>query len=212
MNLIEAIHADDAGAVRTALSADPAAAARMGDDGISPVRAALYRHNRELVDAVLEASPELDVFDAAALGRSERLEELLDAEPGAVNTFSGDGFTPLQLAAYFGQPAVVRLLLDRGADVGAVSDNGRHIQALHAAVAARDQTAVAALLVAGADPNARQEGGWTPLTAAEHHGDTEIVRLLMDHGATEDPPPADAAPPETPESPESPESPEGSEG
>ena len=38
---------------------------------------------------------------------------------------------------------------------------------------------------AGADVNARQEGGYTPLMGAEASGDEELVRLLMDHGAEE---------------------------
>jgi ankyrin repeat protein len=200
MNLMEAIQADDVDAVRSALSDDPAAAGQAGDEGVSPVRAALYRHKPELVDAVLEADPELDVFDAAALGRTERLGELLDADADAATAFSGDGFTALQLAAYFGQAEAVRALLDHGADVSAVSTNSMGIQALHAAVAARSQAAVAALLVAGADPDARQEGGWTPLMAAEQHHDLEIIRLLMDHGAAEHPPPSgdDDGPPEGP--------------
>ena len=43
---------------------------------------------------------------------------------------------------------------------------------------------VAALLVAGADPNARQEGGFTPLMAAEQQEEEgDMVRLLLDHGA-----------------------------
>jgi ankyrin repeat protein len=39
------------------------------------------------------------------------------------------------------------------------------------------------LLEAGADPNAAQQGGITALDAARHHGDEEIARLLLDHGA-----------------------------
>jgi ankyrin repeat protein len=200
MNLMEAIQADDVDAVRAALSDDPASAGRAGDDGVSPVRAALYRHKQELADAVLEADPELDVFDAAALGRTDRLTELLDGDPDRATGFSGDGFTALQLASYFGQAEAVRVLLDHGADVSAASTNAMKIQALHAAVAAHSQAAVAALLVAGADPNARQEGDWTPLMAAEQHGDTEIVRLLMDHGAAEHPEPEGVdRPPDRPE-------------
>jgi ankyrin repeat protein len=45
---------------------------------------------------------------------------------------------------------------------------------------------VAALLVAGADPNARQEGGFTPLMAAEREDpEGAMARLLKDHGAEE---------------------------
>ena len=49
-----------------------------------------------------------------------------------------DGFTPLQLAAYFGAARAAALLLARGAEVGAVADNPMRIQALHAAKLTQD--------------------------------------------------------------------------
>ncbi len=39
------------------------------------------------------------------------------------------------------------------------------------------------LLAAGADPNARQSGGWTPLHGAAHNGDVASVALLLTAGA-----------------------------
>ena len=36
---------------------------------------------------------------------------------------------------------------------------------------------------AGANPNVRQQGGYTPLHGAAHNGDAELVQLLLDHGA-----------------------------
>jgi ankyrin repeat protein len=189
--IFESIKAGDIDAVRAAIRDDPAAAAARDDKGLSAVRAALYVHKKDVADVLLEAKPELDVFDAAAVGDVDRLTELLDADGDLVGAWSDDGFTPLHLAAFFGQGSAVRLLLDRGADVGAVSRNDMKVQALHSAVAARSMEIVAALLVGGADPNARQEGGYTPLMAAEEHEDEDMVRLLMDHGAEESaqPPP-----------------------
>ena len=39
------------------------------------------------------------------------------------------------------------------------------------------------LLDAGADPNARQEGGFVPLHAAAHNGNERAGRSLLEHGA-----------------------------
>ena len=39
------------------------------------------------------------------------------------------------------------------------------------------------LLDAGADPDARQASGWTPLHSAAHNGDLELVELLLARGA-----------------------------
>jgi ankyrin repeat protein len=183
--IFESIQAGDVDAVRTAVRNDPSAAAARDDQGLSAVRAALYAHHQDVADVLLEAKPELDVFDAAAVGDVDRLTELLDGDGDLAGGWSEDGFTPLHLAAFFDRGTAARLLLDRGADVGAVARNDMKVQPLHSAVAARSREIVAALLVAGADPNARQEGGFTPLMAAEQHEDADLVRLLLDHGAEE---------------------------
>jgi uncharacterized protein len=108
--------------------------------------------------------------------------ELLD-EGEPVDGGTPDGFTPLQLAAYFGAARVAALLLSRGAAVAAVADNPMRIQALHAAAAGRHLEIATALLAAGADPNARQRGGYTPLMAAAGNGDTALAHALLAAGA-----------------------------
>lgn len=184
--LFDSIEAGDVGAVRLAVSEDPSAAAARDDKGLSAVRAALYVHRQDVADVLLEASPELDVFDAAAAGDVDRLTELLDGDKDLVGAWSEDGFNPLHLAAFFDRGKAVRLLLDRGADVGAVARNSMQVQPLHSAVAVGSLEVVAALLVAGADPNARQEGGFTPLMgAAQEDPEGDMARLLKDHGAEE---------------------------
>ena len=181
--IFEAIQAGDADGVRKVLADDPAAAGARDDNGTSAVRTALYAQRQDLADAVLEAGPELDVFDAAAAGDVDRLTELLDDDPDLVKAWSSDGFNALHLAAFFSRGDAVRLLLDRGAEVGAVARNDMKVQPLHSAVAAQSTEIVAALLVAGADPNARQQDDFTPMMAAEEHENNDLVRLLMDHGA-----------------------------
>ena len=185
-SIFESIKAGDIDAVRAAVKEDPSAAAARDDSGRSAVRAALYVHNQDIADALLEAKPELDVFDAAAAGDVDRLTELLDGDPDLTGAWSEDGYTPLHFAAFFDRGKAVRLLLDRGADVGAVSKNDMQVQPLHSAVAANSRDVAAALLTAGADPNAKQQGGFTPLMAAEEKEEEgDMVRLLMDHGAEE---------------------------
>ena len=184
--IFDSIKAGDIDAVRAAVKDDPSVAAARDDDGRSAVRAALYVHNQDIADVLLEAKPELDVFDAAAAGDVDRLTELLDGDADLVGTYSEDGYTPLHFAAFFDRGKAVRLLLDRGADVGAVSQNDMQVQPLHSAVAADSRDVAAALLTAGADPNAKQQGGFTPLMGAEQNEkEGDMVRLLMDHGAEE---------------------------
>jgi ankyrin repeat protein len=182
-HLFLAIEAGDAETVRRLIDRDPALAGARNDAGLSAVLAAQYRHHREIVSLLLGAGPELDVFDAAAVGDADRLAELLATDPALVNAYAPDGFFPLGLAAYFRQPGAVRILLEHGADVAATARNPMQVQALHAAVAGGNDEAVRMLLDAGADPNVHQHEGWTPLQGAAAHGDDEIVDLLLAHGA-----------------------------
>jgi ankyrin repeat protein len=181
--IFDAIQAGDVERVRAYLAEDPSAGSARNEAGLSAVLAAQYRRDEAAVEAILSVGPDLDVFDAAAVGHCERLAALLDAEPSLVNAFASDGFFPLGLAAYFGRPEAVRLLLERGADVSATARNPMKVQALHAAVAGRSREAVRMLLAAGADPNAEQHGGWTPLMASQQHGDDDISADLIAAGA-----------------------------
>src|SRR5439155_916945 len=65
---------------------------------MSDVLAAIYRGDRDEAER-LAGGKELDVFEAAALGRSERLEELLDGDASLANAWADDGFQPLDMAA-----------------------------------------------------------------------------------------------------------------
>ena len=101
-DLFTAIEAGDAGGVETILDADPGAASARDESGVSALMRALYRFDPGLVEIVKRHVGALDVFEAAALGDRDRLEDLLDAEPLAATAYSGDGFTALHFAAFFG--------------------------------------------------------------------------------------------------------------
>ena len=76
-----------------------------------------------------------------------------------------------------------RLLLDAGADIDAVALNPTKVTPLHSALAGPG-TEVARLLVErGANVNARQQDGFTPLAEAAQKGDGLMVDFLLAHGA-----------------------------
>jgi ankyrin repeat protein len=183
MDLFEAIRAGNGGEVRAILQRDPAALNRRNTSGHTPLLIAQYHHQRDIVQDLLAADPELDVFDACCVGRTARVAELLDADPTLLNAYNNDGFFPLGLAAFFGHPETVKLLVARGADVAQVARNPMKIQALHAAAASHNFDVVKTLVDAGAPVNAAQQEGWMPLHEAARHGDLEIARVLLAKGA-----------------------------
>ncbi len=183
-NLFELIDAGDKDALVDELGLDPELAAARNADGLSAVLYALYNGKADLVEPLLDANPPLDVFDAAAVGRTRGLEELVDAEPELAQAWSPDGFTALHLAAYFGQEDAARTLIERGAEMNLVARNANtHVTPLHSAAAGGHSGIVKLLLEHGADPNAAQDGGFTPLHSAAQNDDRESVEALLEAGA-----------------------------
>ena len=150
---------------------------------ISEAMQALYAGERERGETLLEPGRET-VFEAAAFGRVARLEELLSERPELARSWSEDGFTPLHLACFAGGAEATRLLVERGADLEALSTASfAKVRPLGTAAFARDHESARVLLAAGAAPSGPGEGGFTPLHTAAQNGDTELVRLLLEHGA-----------------------------
>jgi ankyrin repeat protein len=157
---------------------------------MSELMQAIYRGDQARADELLAADPELDVFEATAVGRMDRLRELLDEDPSLANAWAPDGFQPLGLASFFGHLDAARLLVERGAEVNSASRNDFKVMPLHSAAATSDPETryelAKLLLERGADPNALQQDDFTPLMAADQHGDKRLRDLLVEHGATAD--------------------------
>jgi ankyrin repeat protein len=177
------IDAGDVHAVRALLAEQPWLAAERDDEGVSPLLRARYRMDKGMVEAVRTHVDRLNVFEAATFGDLDRLTELLADGPDLADAMSGDGFTPLHLAAFFGQTDAVRLLLARGATFDRNGTGWMTGTPLHAAASGSHAGVVRMLLEAGADPNNRQRHGYTPLHSAAANGDLESIELLLDAGA-----------------------------
>jgi len=181
--LIIAVGADDAGRVAELVAADPSLANARDAAGVSAIMLSRYRDDRAVTDALLAADPDLDAYEATALGYADRLRDVLEDRPDAAVAFSADGFTALHFAAFFGKAEAARILLGAGAPVNVHSDNGLHVEPLHSAAAGRHHEVCRVLLAAGADVNATQQDHYTPLHAAAQHGDDELVELFLSAGA-----------------------------
>jgi ankyrin repeat protein len=166
------------------VEAHPELAGARDVQGVSALLWTVYTRQTAMRDLLRTRIPELDIFEAAALGDLPGLRALLTADPAAVGSYSGDGWTPLHLAAAFAGPDAVRLLLERGANVQALSRNPQQNQPLHAALAlSGDLETIRLLLDAGAQVNATQAGGFTPLHSAASAGRRDAAELLLARGA-----------------------------
>jgi ankyrin repeat protein len=181
--LFSAIEAGDAQAVQKLTAGDRSLLAIRNSRGESPVLVSCYRRQRHVLDVLLAARPELDVWEAAAAGQLEAVRAHLGRDRSLVASYSRDGWTPLHLAAFFGHETVAAELLRRDASVEAWSRNELANQPLHAAAAGRNLSVCKLLVDAGADVNARQHGGVSPLHHAAQNGQQELVELLLDNGA-----------------------------
>ncbi len=181
-DIVEAVKAKEAGRVQELLNENPSLVDIETDEG-SLVLTAAYHGAWDVVDLLLQRVPQLDIFEAAAVGDAASLARILDREPGLVDGYNQHGYTPLGLAAFFGREEAVQVLIDRGADIDNVMDNVNANAALDAAVAANQLAVVKLLLARGAEVNVRAARGYSPLHKAAFAGNVEMLALLLEHGA-----------------------------
>jgi ankyrin repeat protein len=196
-----AIMVGDIADVRRLIAAGIDITAR-GATGNSPLVAATIHRQPEIVQILREAGAPVGVWEAVALGEVETLRSLLDS--GADVHSRQNGYTLLRQAVSQGNSEMVRLLLERGADVNKGGTRGLtplmsvfrshpEIVALLRAAGAHvglieairidDRARVLELLDSGADIDAENAVGLTPLILAAGFGDLEMIRLLLTRGA-----------------------------
>ncbi|PSH03394.1 MAG: hypothetical protein CXZ00_12605 [Acidobacteria bacterium] len=136
--------------------------------------------------------------NAVRTGNVEAARELLDkgADINAPKCAKGLAYiTPLQCAATYGQTEIVKLLLERGANLEIKDNEGRGDAALAIAVKNHNIDVTKLLLAKGADVNASDRGGETALFYAvdtsyvpgwSNEKTIEMVKLLLNAGADVD--------------------------
>ncbi|KEO82419.1 ankyrin repeat domain-containing protein [Tumebacillus flagellatus] len=180
--MLDAVKTRDIKRVQELLAADSSLANAPSEREDSPVLMSVYYGAKDITTLLLSRGAELTMYEASATGNTQRVRELVEADPTAINNLSHDGWTALHLAAFFGHRETAEVLLANGADHRIFSTNEMGNQPLHAAVAGR-RTDVARLLIeSGAELNTPSEPGWTPLHLAAQNGDLEIIEMLLARG------------------------------
>jgi len=178
----EAIKQGDREEVESQLAADPSLI-HAREEGLSPIMVAAYHGEPAIASFLADKTVALTIFEAAATGKINNILRLLARDPQLVNAYAQDGFQALGLACYFGHFDVTEYLIKAGAPVNSPSRNDLKAAPIQSAAAAGHAKIVELLLKHKADPNIREQGGYTPLHAAAQNGDKAMIRTLLYGGA-----------------------------
>lgn len=184
-----AVRAGDLETCRALLTEDPALVRTSSVAGGSLALEAHEREHAEIAELLFSARGDgldMDVHEAASLGRPNGVRNALTADPLSMDEVGPAGFFPVHRAAYGGHVDALVFLLEAGADPGVTAENASAPTPLHSAVAGmarlgtgrRGLEVLKLLLASGADPSATMAGGWTPATAARSDELTEAAELL----------------------------------
>src|SRR6266576_5387347 len=90
---LDAIKKGNSARVGELLKQNPELIKASTKNGTTPVLLAVYARHPDIAESLLAAGIEPDIFESAALGKVERVRELLKQHPELANAFSSDGWT-----------------------------------------------------------------------------------------------------------------------
>ncbi|XP_034470960.1 ankyrin-2b isoform X3 [Hippoglossus hippoglossus] len=166
------------------------------EDGFTPLAIALQQGHNQVVSVLLEndtkgkvrlpalhiAARKDDTKSAALLLQNDHNADVQSKMMVNRTTENGkSGFTPLHIAAHYGNVNVATLLLNRGAAVDFTARNG--ITPLHVASKRGNTNMVRLLSDRGSQIDAKTRDGLTPLHCAARSGHDTAVEVLLERGA-----------------------------
>jgi len=111
----------------------------------------------------------------------ERIGEILDETPDVINAKGAQNRTPLHRAVSKGHNDIVRLLIERKADVSLADAGG--LTALHYSALFSLVDTAGIIVEHHPDVNVKTKAGETALHFSAEKGNPDFIQFLIDHGA-----------------------------
>jgi ankyrin repeat protein len=182
-----AVLSGDLETVEQGLEHDPALLYSRDAHGQSVYLLACYARQTAVANLFESKGLELDVYEAAAGGKVERVNQLVRPAPGVLNMPNLAGDTPLHVAALCRRSEVIENAIAYGPDFALRNKKRKNSTAAHLGLQSSPEDAAEAMAFAmignGLDPNLANADGDTILHCAARTDFPRVIRLLLQKGA-----------------------------
>lgn len=140
---------------------------------------------KQIAAFLIANGAEVNSLNAACLGDTKRLNDILVKDPKATCLTDQHKNTPLHLAAEYNQLRIAEILIENKADINSINKDGA--TPLHSAASSGSRAVAELLIRKGAQIEVKDNDGWTPLHWAAEEGYYDVVKLLLLNKAVVDP-------------------------
>lgn len=140
-----------------------------------------WQKERDKPKPLVPLSSDEPLHRAVEKGNAKEVERLIGEGANVNKATSAAAFTPLHVAAQFGDEAMVYLLLEHGADLKARDGLGR--SALHWAASSGNRNLINLFIDKGIPADTQEHSGETPLHTASVFAMRESIEALARRGA-----------------------------
>ncbi|MEO5950960.1 MAG: ankyrin repeat domain-containing protein [Chloroflexia bacterium] len=144
--------------------------------GETPIEAAAQTSSRAICELLLDHGAPLEICTAASLGMNDKVKEMLDADPTLKDAQGAHGIPLMYYPTITDNVELAELLLNRGTDIDAGAGGNT---ALHGAAMMGQTRMTEWLLSHGANPNATDYEGKTPLQRALEYNQQGVASALQ---------------------------------
>jgi ankyrin repeat protein len=149
---------------------------------MTPLQFAASQGYKDILELLVAKGARMDIYAASAIGDIERVKTFLTSNPDLINAPQewDKGYTPLHWAAYCGHTELVKVLIDKGANVNSAECG---VTPLYWAVRYNNVPTVKLLFAEGAELNTDEKLKVSLLGYCVHLGFKDMAELLISNSA-----------------------------